>query len=335
MGPFDQLLTQPSGSNVAPETLEMLGRQASQMFQSQGVPLNQAVSQVLANHPELSNEHIKRIVEFANTVTFQEMFTNSADKNVHFDVADPGVILRDLKDGGSPAHDGKTLANADYRQTPSSGPNGEVESALTQQFLGQHTPNVDGQMKVASAHVDHEMHANPVDDAWDTRTRLLASREKLVESYESMDLMRKQAHEDLFNQIKLQVMDPDGAGLGGVLSVLEKVAEQEILEVLLPPMIERLKDQGFQSDYLNRSLEKRAGAVVNLEHPIIVALDAMLKLASEQVTCGRAIADIDKHITDVEAVFKKQAGALTTSVKKAINPSGHVPSGIRQRFPRG
>lgn len=335
MGPFDQLLTQPSGSNVAPETLEMLGRQASQMFQSQGVPLNQAVSQVLANHPELNNEHVKRIIEFANTVTFQEMFTNSADKNVHFDVADPGVVLRDLKDGGAPAHDGRTLSNSDYRKTPSSGPDGEVESALTQQFLGQNTPNVDGQMKVASLHVDQELHANPVDDAWDTRTRLLASREKLVESYESMDLMRKQAHEELFHHIKHQVMDPDGAGLGGVLAVLEKVAEQDLLEVLVPPMIERLKDQGFQADYLNKSLEKRAGAIVNLEHPIVVSLDAMLKLASEQITCGQAIADLDRHIAAVEAVFKKQAGALTTGVKKAINPSGNVPSGIRQRFPRG
>jgi hypothetical protein len=336
MNPFEQLLSQPSGSNVPPETLEMLGRQASQLFQTQGVPLNQAVSQVLSNHPELGNEHVKRIIEFANTVTFQEMFQNSEDKNVHFDVADPGVVLRDLKDGGSSSHSGRTL-NTDYQRPPQpqqSGSNSDVDAALMQQFTGSSTP-INEATKVASVtEVDHEKHANPIEDAYDAMIRLQATREKLAESHEHMDLMLAATHEDFYRQVREQVADPEGSGLGGVLGALEKVASQELLEVVMAPVAERLVKEGYNQQYLTQSMRKTAGAVPNLDHPLFSSFDAILKLANEMVICDRAISDVDKMLEDIKVPFKKIAGALTTEVKKTVGHHGHVPAGIRQRFPR-
>lgn len=376
MDPFSQLLTQSSGSNVAPETLEMLARQASQMFQGQGIPLNDAIKQVTANHPELGNEHINRIVEFANTVTFQQMFQGSEDKNVHFDVADPGVILRDLKDGGSPAHDGKTL-NSEYGQQPQQAPNSALDQAFDAQFLGgEKNANlknlgqfahkakktgkqmagiaaagasayagargakrlIDGKTKTASEireeiAVNHELHANPVDDAFDTYTRLTATREKLAESHETMHSLLKQAQAEFYAEVKSQVLDPDGAGLGGVLAVLEKVAEEDMVEALMTPVTQQLVRDGIRSDELNRSLTKTAGVVVNMEHPIIVQADAIVKIAGEIVRCSKAIDDTDEMITKVAAVFK-QAGSLTSGVRDAVDHKGLLPAGIRQRFPR-
>ena len=49
------------------------------------------------------------IAEFANNETFHRLFQSSDDKNVHFDIVEPGNVIRDLKDGGSPSHDGKAL----------------------------------------------------------------------------------------------------------------------------------------------------------------------------------------------------------------------------------
>jgi hypothetical protein len=331
MGPFDQLLTQPSGSNVPPETLEMLGRQASQLFQTQGVPLNQAISQVVANHPELGNEHVKRIVEFANTVSFQELFQNSEDKNVHFDVADPGVVLRDMKDGGSPAHSGRTLS--DYQKPPQqNSQSADLDAALMQQFTGSGTAPSEA-TKMASI-IDHELHADPLEDAWDARIRLKATREKLAESYEQMDLLLKQAQEGLYQQVRWQVSNQDGAGLGGVLGALEKVASTGLLETVMAPIAVRLVKEGFDAKHLEGSLKKTAGAVPNLEHPLLVTFDAVIKVASEMVTCGQALDDVDKMLEDINVPFKKISGALTTGVKKAIDPQGLVPAGIRQRFPR-
>lgn len=336
MDPFEQLLTQSSGSNVPPETLEMLGRQASQLFQRQGISLNHAVSQVLANHPELGNEHVKRIIEFANTVTFQEMFQNSEDKNVHFEVADPGVVLRDLKDGGSPNHSGKPL-NTDYFSSPNSGQSSDLDAALMQQFTGSHpSPSDSESVKVASANeeVNHERHTNPIEDVYDAMVRLRATREKLAESYENMDLLMKTAQEDFYKQVRLQVLESDGYGLGGVLSVLQKVASQELVEIVMAPVADRLVKEGHSEKDLTTSLRKTAGSVPNLQHPLFSSFDAITKIAEEMVTCGQALDDVDKMLADLNVPFKKIAGALTTGIKNRISPRGTVPDGLRQRFPR-
>ena len=379
MDPFAQLLTQSSGSNVAPETLEMLGRKASQLFQGEGIPLNQAVAQVAANHPELGNEHIKRIVEFANTVTFQEMFQNSDDKNIHFEVADPGVVLRDLKDGGSPEHSGKPLSSGkDYLAPPQTTDQG-LNQAFEDHFLGQEKNAADWKMRAkdlghaaykngkllagvtaagAAAYtgargakrlidgkekkaseireelaIDHERHANPIEDAYDTHVRLQATRDKLAESHEHMHRMLDDAREAFYSEVKSQVLHDDGAGLGGVISVLEKVAEEGIVEALLTPVVQRLSDEGVQPDTLNRSLTKVAGVVVNMEHPIIAQADAIVKIAGEIVRCSKAIDETDAMLEQTSSVFK-QAGALTSRVRDAIGHKGSLPAGIRQRFRR-
>jgi hypothetical protein len=122
MNSFESFLLSDSQSPaVGPEVLEMLGRKAAGRFLSEGVSLNDSIRELVGQHPELQNEHIKRVVEFANNVAFQEMFSKSEDKNVHFDIADPGIVIRDLKDGGSPAHAGKAMQDSskDYTSSPS------------------------------------------------------------------------------------------------------------------------------------------------------------------------------------------------------------------------
>ncbi len=376
MNPFDQLLTQNSGSAVAPEVLEMLGRKASQLFQSQGLPLNQAIAQVVADHPELGNEHVKRIVEFANTVTFQEMFQNSEDKNVHFDVADPGVVLRDLKDGGTPSHSGKTLSS-DYQKPPlpvGSGP--DLDASLMQQFTGS-GQSMSEATKVASVHsilrgakkngkflagvaaggaaaytgaraakrlidgpektasvdsVDHEKHANPIEDIYDAMIRMQSTKDKLAESYETMDLKLKDAQEDFYRNVKQQI--DNGDGLGGVVGVLEKLASEDLVEAVMIPVTHRLMRDGYDRTHLLESLHKTAGVVPNLNHPLLASFDAITKLANEMAVCDRAIEDTDTMLSELKIPFKKLAGALTTEVKDAIGPHGKIPAGIRQRFPR-
>lgn len=370
MNPFDQLLTQNSSSAVAPEVLEMLGRKASQLFQAQGLPLNQAIAQVVADHPELGNEHIKRIVEFANTVTFQEMFQNSEDKNVHFDVADPGVILRDLKDGGTPSHSGKTLSS-DYQKPPlpvGSGP--DLDASLMQQFtgtgqsmseavkvasvMGSVKKNgkflagvaaggaaaytgaraakrvIDGPEKTAS--IDHERHANPLEDIYDTMIRVQATKDKLAESYETMDLRLKDAQEDFYKNVRHQI--DSGDGLGGVVGALEKMASEDLVEAVMIPVTHRLIGDGYDKTCLLESLKKTAGSVPNLDHPLFASFDAITKLATEMAVCDRALEDTSNMLDELKVPFKKLAGALTTEVKDTISPSGKVPAGIRQRFPR-
>lgn len=80
--------------------LESLGKEASNLYLSGGVSLNDAVIKLASQHPSISPHQVKRVVEFANTETFQRLFEKQAgDKNVDFDVADPGAVLKSLELG--------------------------------------------------------------------------------------------------------------------------------------------------------------------------------------------------------------------------------------------
>jgi len=336
MDMFESLLTQSSGKNVGPELLEMLGRKASTMFQQKGVPLNQAVKQVTSDHPELGNEHIKRVVEFANTVTFQEMFQREPDKNVHFEVADPGVVLRDLKDGGSPAHDGKTLQGGmgDYKTSPKleheAGGDRELEQLFsTRPSSSEHT--TEQSEKVASVESDPGFHADPVDDVYDNHLRLQVARNELAGSHEKFDLLVKEARENLFHVVQDECLSSDGAGLGGVLFVLEKMASKEVITDTLSPIIEKMASDPRSCPRLEAGLEKAAGKVVNLQHPLVVAWSGLEKAAEEQVRTAEALKEIDASLAETSKFLKTASRPITNKIRGMV---GRI-SATRQRFVKG
>ena len=319
MDPFSQdILSQSAGNRVSPETLELLGRKASQMFQQSGVHLNQAIQQLVAQHPELGNEHIKRVVEFANNVTFQEQFQNGADKNVHFDVADPGVILRDLKDGGSPAHDGHGV-NQDYLSAPK-----QSDDAA---FLDSQIWPTSGTDKVASTEVSY-------DDLFDAQLNLQGTLQKLAEGRDLASYALDDAKDRLFESVRQEVVNADGAGLGGVMGALTKVASEDLVASVLPGVVERLREEGVSASRLQSSMEKRAGVMVNHGHPMIVAFKDIIKVAHELVVLDDAIRSTERELDQTKAEMKKLAGPVTSGVRDALNPSGKLPAAIRQRFPR-
>jgi hypothetical protein len=114
---------------------------------------------------------------------------------------------------------------------------------------------------------------------------------------------------------------------------MSKVANEETVEALLSPMMERLADNDQTRLAMDSALVKKAGVVVNPEHPIVVITDSIIKVAREVNVSSVAIDDIDEALEQTTS-FLKSAGALTTHVKKAVGHKGKVPSGLRQRFPR-
>ena len=74
------------------ESLAQLGKQASDMYLKQDIPLNDAIVKLASARPDLTKEHVQRVIENANLVTFEELFKGSSDKHVVFDLADPADI---------------------------------------------------------------------------------------------------------------------------------------------------------------------------------------------------------------------------------------------------
>lgn len=82
---------------VGSMTLKNLGKEASDFHTSFGMPLTEAVVNVLEDNRNLTNEQIKRVVEFANNEAFSREFKRRADGNKLFSFeggpADPVRVL--------------------------------------------------------------------------------------------------------------------------------------------------------------------------------------------------------------------------------------------------
>jgi len=66
------------------------------MFIEQGVPLNDAIIKLASSRPDMSKEHVQRVIENANLITFEDMFKGSSNKHVAFQLAEPDVIHGEL-----------------------------------------------------------------------------------------------------------------------------------------------------------------------------------------------------------------------------------------------
>tara|TARA_B100000214_G_C23972174_1_gene630758 strand:+ start:1655 stop:2416 length:762 start_codon:yes stop_codon:yes gene_type:complete len=74
------------------QDLASLGKQASDSYIQHGIPLTESIVKLASSRPDLTKEHVQRVVENANLLTFEELFKSSSDKHVTFDLADPDEI---------------------------------------------------------------------------------------------------------------------------------------------------------------------------------------------------------------------------------------------------
>lgn len=74
------------------QDLASLGKRVSDEFINHGTPLNDAIIKLASTRPDMTKEHVQRVIENANLITFEEMFKGSSSKHVTFDLADPHEI---------------------------------------------------------------------------------------------------------------------------------------------------------------------------------------------------------------------------------------------------
>jgi hypothetical protein len=94
--PFE-LERQRTCANLSGQDLRDMGKQASNMFLGGQCSLNDAIVKLAHEHSGISTHQVRRVLEFANTNTFQSLFEKQAgDKNVQFPIAEPDVVLKKL-----------------------------------------------------------------------------------------------------------------------------------------------------------------------------------------------------------------------------------------------
>lgn len=331
MNIFESLLTGSQPTGVSPELLETLGKQAATRFLEDGTSLNESIAKLASEHAQLENEHVKRIVEFANNETFQHLFEKSADKNVHFPLADPGVVIRDLKDGGSPKHDGKVLNpdsmdkqahvvtgaasfgdSSDYREVPLTDNSyrfADLESAFSDlSGAGGSSEPMAKTAGVRTEYIQSGGHANPIDDVYDQHLRLQAMETKLAEAYETCDLLLQDAKEDFYKLAKREILTYDGADMTQVIQAVKIAAPSDSMAFsILRPVTERLTKEGALT---TRDLEKRASQqrILNHAHPLVASVSAIVKTAQEKVNAAAALAEVQGGLTQTEEFLRGQVG---------------------------
>jgi len=91
---------------LSPSDLQSLAKRASVAYLMGGTSLNDAIIKLAREFPSISPHQVQRVVEFANQETFAKLFSDNekyaSDKNIEFDVADPGVVLMELNNGARP-----------------------------------------------------------------------------------------------------------------------------------------------------------------------------------------------------------------------------------------
>lgn len=95
--------------------LAEIGKRASDLFLKHEVPLVDAIVKVASKLPDFTDEHVKRVIENANLVTFEEMFKSSDSKHITFDLAEFNDVKEKMQ---TEMHGGKEPTSMEYLVPP-------------------------------------------------------------------------------------------------------------------------------------------------------------------------------------------------------------------------
>lgn len=99
--------TKNTYASLSPADLQSLGKRACVAYLGSGISLNDAIVKIAREYPSISSHQVQRVIEYANQETFAKLFADNekyaSDKNIEFDVADPGYILLELNNGARPS----------------------------------------------------------------------------------------------------------------------------------------------------------------------------------------------------------------------------------------
>jgi hypothetical protein len=338
------LLSKGKSANISPEKLEMMGKEAANIFIEKHISLNESISKLAAAHDDISQEQIKRVCEFANTAVYlakhdMAKTAGSSSSYPEFDLADPNRVIQDLSDGTKSTV--TTKVDADYSRLPQKvktssaekkvvridrmkGANGKpnycVHHYSDGTSSGPTTTKTASPAEMALEELFTSKTAEDLDYSKDTavnevmaaKEQLIGLRDHLRSAGEQFDLLRKESASELYELSKRFMMD------GGSFADIGKVAyavsqSQDEMANLLDPIIKGLlKEKVSSASELKlgiRGMEKVAHRTVNPEHPMMKVAAAVLVADREMEKVAQGLKEVTAGLNEVNSFIKEQLRA--------------------------
>lgn len=301
---FDGLLHESTGRTVDPKTLTLLAKEASQEYVQNKVPLHDTIIKMASQHPEWTNEHVKRLAEQANQETHAALFAKEASpvKNIVFDYADPAVILGELKKTAKP--EALVKASSAYSQQLPDFRDDLVSDQMGNEMLASAFGVPAGQEKVAET-------PEPSVQDWHT---MRGGLDHIRGEANGVEVMYDQASE-LFDDAVKQAM-LEGATLDEVGIVIEKVVGTDKLahvKEALGGAVEKALKEEWVPHIEEPSAEKLAelrNRAVDPSSPLAKAAHYLAQVSERRTLLKEAEAVASEEFASLDKQVRSAAGGL-------------------------
>lgn len=302
----DDLSTFLSGSHhhasISPETLEVMGKQAANLFLNEKVDLNKAVVKVASAYDAISPEQVKRVVEFANVTTYLALHDKNKTSGAkvsypQFHLADPEQVIKNMGVEARPTAPAGVATEYGLMPAKEKVSNDPREEALAELFGA-------GKEKKAEIDFSRDTAINEITSAKDA---LVALRSSLRGSAEQVDMMFKEASAELYELAKRHVLE--GGSVADIVMAAETgVGKEKVSEVLQPVIVGFLREKVMGAEEMKsslaQSLEKVAHRIVNPENRMVKAAKAVVDCSTELNTMAIGLEEVEGELEKVNNFIK-------------------------------
>ena len=295
-----------SYARISPESLELLGKEAANMFLDEGIALNEAVVKLASGYPDINQDQVKRICEFANTATYLALHDKSktagSDSSYpQYHLADPFRVLQDMTDGARPTV--VTHTDVEYGKQPLKQKISSIvdtDAVFAELFKTEQGADLSFTKETA------------LQEIMDAKSDLQALQGSLTSSAEQLDLLYKEASDDYYTTVKEHLLDGGSfrdvlAAAAALSTPYEKVATS-LQPFVVRLMSERVATAGELNDQLS-TLEKVAHRVVNPSHPLVGGMAAIHTLDNEIEKIATGLMTVTDELARVNSFIKVTFGA--------------------------
>lgn len=293
---------QSTHSSVSPEALEQMGKEASVMYITKGLSLNEGIAKLAAQHSDFNAEQVKRVAEFANTATYlaihdKNKTAGASSSYPQFELADPARIIQDLSDGARPVV--STRTDLDYSKLPESST--KVSSAYADSVI-------DELFKTASGEDLSYSPESVINDVMAYKYTVESSLSLLKNSAEEFDLMHKSASAEYYDSVKKHLLE--GGSFSDVMIAARATgaSQEKIAEASKDTVSRLLKEKVASADFLRHGvagIEKVAHRVINEQHPLVSSFAAMVFAREEMNKLAFALEDTEAQLERLNDFIKE------------------------------